>query len=97
MLVIVTGIARRSEGVLTPATQGAASFRLEGCFYRETSGSTQSAGSPYNLISGAYGDGISYALTFGTSGNDVVIVGFGESTAVEWALTIEYQKISLPS
>jgi hypothetical protein len=97
MQVVVTGVARRSEGVATPTTQGSASFRIEGCFYRETAGSTQAAGSPYNLVSGAYGDGISYALTFGTVGNDVVAVAFGESAAIEWAISVEYQKVRLPS
>jgi hypothetical protein len=93
--IVITGVARRSEGVTLPTTPGAASFRLEGCFYNN--GATAAAGSPYSLIGGAYGDGISYALTFGVSGNDVVAVAFGENAAVEWAINIEVQMVSLPT
>lgn len=88
----LTAVARRSDGVTT----GGASFSLEGTFYNEGSG-TMAAGSPEATIIGYYGEGSGYALAFGISGNDVVAVAYGSSGVVEWACSIEYQMVSLPS
>lgn len=90
--IMVKATARRSDGPL-----GVASFSMEGTFYR-SGGGALAAGSPISIINGADGDGLSYALAFGLSGNDVVAVGYGSAGAtVQWVLTIEWQAVGLAS
>lgn len=89
--ILVRAVARRSDG-----TVGGAAFTSEGIFYREGGGSPTAAASPMSSILGFYGDGSSYALAFGISGNDIVAVGYGGTGPVEWACEIEYQMVSVP-
>lgn len=84
----MSAVARRSDG-----TFGTAAFSLEGNFYRN-GGAAAAAGSPLSQVLGADGDGVSYAVAFGLSGNDVVAVVYGTVGAtVQWALSIEYQAV----
>jgi hypothetical protein len=48
------------------------------------------------LISGAYSDGLDYGASFGLVGDDIVLVGYGNGV-VEWACSLEYQMVSLPT
>jgi hypothetical protein len=76
---------------------GQASFTLEGAFKRLGSGAPIAMGSPTTTVVGFDGNGASYAFSFGISGNDVILVVYGDATAVYWAVTFEYQSISTPS
>lgn len=82
--------AWRSDG-----TNGAAAFEMHGAFYRDSSDVLSAIGSPASQIVGSSGDGINYAVAFGISGDDVLIVVYGSAGAtVEWAVTIESQTVS---
>lgn len=87
--------AWRSDG-----TQGSAAFELHGVFYREPGGDLLPAGSPASQIVGFSGDGLNYALAFGISGGtggadgDIVVVAYGSSGTVQWAITVECQMVS---
>jgi len=88
--VKVNATGRRSDG-----TFGVASFTLEGTFYR-SGGLAQAAGSPVSNINGSDGDGVSYAVVFGLSGNDVVAVVYGTAgSTIQWAVTVEWQAVGV--
>lgn len=89
----VKATAWRSDG-----SNGAAAFEMHGAFYRDSSDALTVVGSPASQIIGYSGDGINYAITFGTSGDDVLVVVYGSAGAtVQWALTIESQIVSTSS
>jgi hypothetical protein len=92
----VSATARRSD-----ASFGAASFTMEGTFYRDDSLAVtgpQAAGSPISVINGADGSGVAYAIAFGIFGNDVVTAVYGDvGNTVQWVLSIEYQGVSTGS
>lgn len=93
--VRVSAVARRSD-----TSFGAASFSLEGTFYRDDSilPGPQAAGDPISTINGSDGSGVSYAMAFGIIDNDVVAVVYGDfANTVQWALTIEYQSVGTSS
>ena len=82
----VTG--RRTDGPL-----GIASFKIEGTFYNTGAG-VVAAGSPSTIHFGGAGDGNSYAISFGTVGDDVVLVVFGTSgSTIQWVTGMDYQII----
>lgn len=81
--------AWRSDG-----TYGTAAFELHGLFHRTGSNPVQAIGSPTSLIVGCDGDGLTYALAFGISGDDVVVVAYGGVGTVQWSVAIEQQAVS---
>lgn len=88
----VSATARRSD-----TSFGAASFTIEGTFYRDDSVvvGPQAAGDPISTINGAAGSGVAYAVAFGISGNDIVTVVYGDTAnTVQWVLSIEYQGVA---
>jgi len=85
----MTAVARE-----TGSNNGGASFSIEGTFYR-SGGALQAAGSPTTTHLGSYGDGNQYAVSFGLSGNDVVLVVFGTAgSTIQWVTGIDYQMVS---
>jgi hypothetical protein len=90
--VKISATVRRSDG-----TNGTGSFSIEGTFYRE-GGAPVAAGFPIANSFGASGDALTYSLLFGINGNDIVAVAYGAAGApTQWALTIEWQSVSLSS
>jgi hypothetical protein len=70
---------------------GVASFNIEGTFYNTGAGA-QVAGSPASYHFGGAGDGELYAVTFGISGDDVVLVAYGtDGSTVQWVAGVDYQ------
>jgi hypothetical protein len=84
----VYGTANRTDGTL-----GVAAFEMSGLFYSNASSAPMAGGSPESEIVGYSGDGINYALAFGISGQDVVIVAYGAAAPVNWAITVEVQAV----
>lgn len=88
--VNVTAVARETSNL------GQASFRMEAAFQR-SGGAPVLLGSPTTTVIGGSGTGLTYAIGFGLVGNDIVIVAYGDSTAVYWAVAIDYQIIQAAS
>lgn len=87
-------------GKRTDGPEGGATFRIEGMFYYDTGlGQVVAAGSLQTFITGAYGDGIEYAVSFAVIDvdaingiNDIVPVVFGtDSSTIQWVASVEYQ------
>lgn len=81
--------AWRSDG-----TYGTAAFEIQGLFFRDNVNPISPIGSPSSMIIGAAGDALSYALAFGISGDDIVVVAYGGSGTVQWTCSIEAQAVS---
>lgn len=71
---------------------GQAAMRVEGAFYR-AGGSAAAMGSPVTTFIGFVANGSTYNATLALSGNDVVLVVYGDSTSTYWAATIEFQAV----
>jgi hypothetical protein len=80
--------AWRSDG-----TYGTAAFEIHGLFYRGA-GAIVPVGSPSTVLVGADGDGLLYALAFGISGDDIVVVAIGTLSTIQWTCTVESQAVS---
>lgn len=81
--------ARRTDGPL-----GNASFTIEGAFYNAGAG-VLSSGSPTTTFLGSAGNGNVFAVAFGISGNDVLLVVYGDvGSTVQWVIGIDSQQIS---
>lgn len=87
-------------GKRTDGPEGGATFRIEGMFYYDTMlGQVVAAGTLQTFVTGAYGDGIEYAVSFGVIDvdalnglNDIVPVVFGtDGSTIQWVVSVEYQ------
>lgn len=91
--VKVKGTARSDNGNF-----GVASFELHGLFHREAGGDVTLSSDIESSVVGSSGDGDLWALTFGinTGTQEISVIAFGSALgSVQWALTIEYQKVGL--
>ena len=88
-------LGRRTDG-----PEGGVTFRIEGMFYYDTGlGQVVAAGQLQTFVTGAYGDGIEYAASFGVIDadavnglNDIVPVVFGtDGSTIQWAVSVDYQ------
>ncbi len=96
----VARITMSLVGKRTDGPEGGATFRIEGMFHYDTGlGQVVAAGQLQTFVTGAYGDGIEYAVAFAVidadalnGQNDIVPVVFGtDASTIQWAVGVEYQ------
>ncbi len=87
-------------GKRTDGPEGGVTFRIEGMFYYDTGlGQVVAAGQLQTFVTGAYGDGQEYAVSFAVidadalnGQNDIVPVVFGtDASTIQWVVSVECQ------